>query len=111
MRVLPVTDEELNAAKEFSNGNFSIELASQFGLAGRINTIYTYDLDKNFIDEFRPKIEGLTTADIQRVAAKYFDTYHAAIVIVGDWEKVKVQVTPFGDVTLYDAEGNVITKS
>lgn len=110
MRVLPVTDEELNAAKEFSNGNFSIELASQFGLAGRINTIYTYDLDKNFIDDFRPKIDGLTTADIQRVAAKYFDTYHAAIVIVGDWDKVKDQVTPFGDVTLYDAEGNVITK-
>jgi zinc protease len=110
MRVLPVTDEELNAAKEFSNGNFSIELASQSGLAGRINTIYTFDLDKNFINDFRPKIEGLTTADIQRAAAKYFDTYRAAIVIVGDWEKVKDQVTPFGDVTLYDAEGNVITK-
>jgi hypothetical protein len=27
---------------------------------------------------------------------------------VGDWEKVKDQVTPFGDVTLYDAEGNVV---
>jgi len=110
MRVLPVTDEELNAAKEFSTGNFSVELASQFGLAGRINTVYIYDLDKNFINDFRPKIEGLTTADIQRVAAKYFDTYRAAIVIVGDWEKVKDQVTPFGDVTMYDAEGNVVTK-
>lgn len=110
MRVLPVTDEELNAAKEFSTGNFSVELASQFGLAGRINTIYTYDLDKNFINDFRPKIEGLTTADIQRVAAKYFDTYHAAIVIVGDWDKVKDQVTPFGDVTIYDAEGNVVAR-
>ena len=111
MRVLPVTDEELNAAKEFSTGNFSVELASQFGLAGRINTIYTYDLDKNFINDFRPKIEALTTADIQKAAAKYFDTYRAAIVIVGDWEKVKDQVTPFGDVTIYDSEGNVVTKS
>ena len=110
MRVMPVTDEELSAAKEFSTGNFSVELASQFGLAGRINTIYTYDLDKNFINDFGPKIEGLTTADIQRAAAKYFDTYHAAIVIVGDWEKVKDQVTPFGDVTIYDVEGNVVTK-
>src|ERR1051325_1629826 len=81
MRVLPVTDEELNAAKEYSTGNFSVELASQLGLAGRINTIYTYDLDKSFINDFRPKVEGLTTADIQRVAAKYFDTYHAAVVI------------------------------
>lgn len=110
MRVLPVTDEELNAAKEFQSGNFSVELASQAGLAGRINTIYTYDLAKSFIEDFRPKIEALTPADIQRVAAKYFDTYHAAIVIVGDWDKVKDQVTPFGDVTIYDAEGNVIQK-
>lgn len=110
MRVLPVTDEELNAAKEYSNGNFSVELASQFGLAGRINSIYTYDLDKSFINDFRPKIEALTPADIKRAAARYFDTYRAAIVIVGDWEKVKDQVTPFGDVTMYDAEGNVVSK-
>lgn len=110
MRVLPVSDEELNAAKEYSTGNFSVELASQFGLAGRINTIYTYNLDKSFINDFRPKIEALTPADIQRAAAKYFDTYRAAIVIVGDWEKVKEQVTPFGEVTMYDAEGNVVSK-
>jgi zinc protease len=110
MRVLPVTDEELSAAKEYSTGNFSVELASQQGLAGRISTIYTYELDKNFINDFRPKIEALTTADIQKAAAKYFDTYRAAIVIVGDWEKVKDQVTPFGEVTIYDSEGNVVTK-
>jgi predicted Zn-dependent peptidase len=110
MRVLPVTSEELDAAKQFSTGNFSVELASQLGLAGRINTIYTYGLDKNFINDFRPKIEALTPADIQRAAAKYYDTYRAAIVIVGDWEKVKDQVTPFGDVTMYDSDGNVITK-
>jgi len=110
MRVLPVSDEELNAAKEYSTGNFSVELASQSGLAGRINSLYTYDLSKSFIEDFRPKIEALTPADIQRVAAKYFDTYRAAIVIVGDWDKVKDQVTPFGDVTMYDAEGKVIGK-
>lgn len=110
MRVLPVTDEELNAAKEYQSGNFSVELASQAGLAFRINSIYTYDLDKSFIEDFRPRIAALTIADIQRVAAKYFDTYRAAVVIVGDWDKVKDQVTPFGDVTIYDADGNVITK-
>ena len=110
MRVLPVEDEELNAAKEFSTGNFSIELASQAGLAGRINTVYTYDLDRNFINDFRPKITALTKEDIQRAAAKYFDTYHAAVVIVGDWNVVKDQVKPFGDVTIYDPQGNVISK-
>jgi predicted Zn-dependent peptidase len=110
MRVLPVTDEELSAAKEYSTGNFSVELASQFGLASRINSVYTFDLDKSFISDFRPKIQALTTTDIRKAAAKYFDTYRAAIVIVGDWDKVKDQVTPFGEVTMYDAEGNVVTK-
>ena len=37
--------------KDHSTGNFSIELASQLGLAGRINTVYTYDLSKDFIFE------------------------------------------------------------
>src|SRR5215475_4127612 len=111
MRVLRVTDAELNAAYEFITGKFAVEIASQLGLAGCINTVYTYDLDRNFINDFRPKIEALTTTDIQKAAAKYFDTYHAAIVIVGDWDKVKDQVTPFGDVTIYDAEGNVVSKS
>jgi len=110
MRVLPVTDEELSAAKEYSTGNFSVVVASLKKKAGRINSVYTYDLDKSFINDFRPRIEALTTADIQKAAAKYFDTYRAAIVIVGDWDKVKDQVTPFGEVTIYDAEGNVVRK-
>ncbi|HEY0385564.1 MAG TPA: pitrilysin family protein [Pyrinomonadaceae bacterium] len=110
MRVAPVTDDELAAAKAYSTGNFSVELASQSGLAGRISTVYLYDLPKSFIEDFRPRIESLTTADIQRAAAKYFDTYHAAVVIVGDYSKVKDQVTPFGDVTLFDADGNMISQ-
>jgi predicted Zn-dependent peptidase len=72
-------------------------------------TIYTYDLSKDFITDFRPAIKALTAADIQKAAARYFDTYHAAAVIVGDGDKVKDQVTPFGDVTLFDAEGHVIS--
>ena len=109
MRVAPVTDEELASAKSYSTGNFSVELASQAGLASRINTVYLYDLPKTFIEDFRPRINALTPADIRRAATKYFDTYHAAVVMVGDYEKVKDQVTPFGDVTLFDAQGNVIT--
>jgi hypothetical protein len=52
----------------------------------------------------------LTTADIQKAGAKYCDTYRAPIVIVRDCDKVKDQVTPFAEVTMYDAEGSVVTK-
>lgn len=100
MRIEPVTDEELTSAKRYTIGSTEVELETQGGLANRINTIYTYDLPHDFLETFRPKVDAITAADVRKVAAKYFDTYRAAIVIVGDWSKVKEQVEPFGDVTV-----------
>jgi predicted Zn-dependent peptidase len=111
MRSAPVTAEELDAAKAYSTGQFSVELASQAGLAGRINTVYLYDLPRDFITTFKPKIDALTAADIQKAASKYFDASGFAVVIVGDYDKVKDQVAPYGEVTLFDAEGNPMTRT
>ena len=100
MRVLPVTKEELDSAKTYSIGGLSLEIESQAGLANRINTIYTYELSHNFLETFQERVNALGPADIQKMAAKYFDTYRSAVVIVGDYAQVKDQVAPFGDVTL-----------
>jgi predicted Zn-dependent peptidase len=100
MRVEPVTQEELDSAKTFSNGTMALELESQAGFASRIRTLYVYDLPHDFLTTFSEKINKLTPADIQQAAAKYFDTYHGAIVVVGDYKAVKSQVAPFGDVVL-----------
>ncbi|HET6268419.1 MAG TPA: hypothetical protein VFG11_11925, partial [Acidobacteriota bacterium] len=109
MRVAPVSKEELDEAKAYQNGNFSIELASQGGLAGRLATIYTYGLPHDFIQTFRTKVNAITAEDVERASAKYFDTYHCSVVIVGDYEKVKDQVDPFGDVKLYQATAETAT--
>ncbi len=100
MRVLPVAAEELDAAKVYSVGTLALEMESQGGLVSRINTIYTYELPRDFLQTFRDKVHALTPSDIQKAAAKYFDTYRGAIVIVGDYSQVKDQIAPFGDVTL-----------
>jgi predicted Zn-dependent peptidase len=107
MRVEPVTQEELDAAKTYSNGTMALELESQAGFASRIRTIYTYDLPRDFLTTFSEKINKLTPADIQRAAAKYFDTYRGAIVIVGDYKAVASQVAPFGDVVLVKSGADV----
>ena len=100
MRVEPVSAEELASAKSYSNGTMALEMESQAGFAGRIRTIYVYGLPRDFLQTFSEKVNALTPADIQRAAAKYFDTYHGAIVVVGDYKAVASQVTPFGDVVL-----------
>ncbi len=100
MRVEPVTPEELDSAKTYSNGTMALELESQAGFAGRIRSLYVYDLPRDFLKTFGEKINKLTAADIQQAAAKYFDTYRGAIVVVGDYKQVKTQVAPFGDVVV-----------
>ena len=100
MRVEPVTQEELDSAKTYSNGTMALELESQAGFAQRVRTLYVYDLPRDFLKTFGEKINKLTAADIQQAAAKYFDTYRGAIVVVGDYKAVKTQVAPFGDVVV-----------
>ncbi|HKS24446.1 MAG TPA: pitrilysin family protein [Thermoanaerobaculia bacterium] len=100
MRVEPVTKEELDAAKTYSNGTMALELESQAGFASRIRTLYVYDLPRDFLKTFSEKINALTPADIQKAAAKYFDTYRGAVVVVGDYKQVASQVAPFGDVVM-----------
>jgi predicted Zn-dependent peptidase len=104
MRIAPVTDEELASAKKYSVGTMELEIETQAGLAQRVATIYLYDLPHDFLQTFRDRIDKLTAADIQRAAAKYFDTYRGAIVVVGDYAQVKDQVAPFGDVTVVKAK-------
>ena len=100
MRVLPVTDEELQNDKAFAGGNLALEVESQGGFSNRIETIYKFGLQKDFLQTFGTKLNALTAADIERAAAKYFDTVHGALVVVGDYSKVKDQVAPFGDIKL-----------
>lgn len=104
MRVTPVTDEELASAKTLSIGSMQLELETQAGLAGRIATIYIFNLKHDFLQTFREGINALSAADIQRAAAKYYDTYRGAIVVVGDYNAVKDQVAPFGDVSVVKAK-------
>ncbi|MEA2341887.1 MAG: zinc protease [Thermoanaerobaculia bacterium] len=100
MRVEPVTAEELQSAKTYSIGGMELELESQNSLATRISTIYIDELSRDFLQTFREKVTALTPADVQRSAAKYFDTYRSAIVVVGDYKEIKDQIAPFGDVKL-----------
>jgi zinc protease len=98
MRVEPVTAEELESAKTYSIGGMELELESQASLAGRITSIYIDELPHDFLQTFRDKITAITPAEVQRSAARYFDTYRGAIVVVGDYKQIKDQLTPFGDV-------------
>src|SRR6202041_3296503 len=106
MRSLPVTVEELESARSYLTGVFSLGVATQDGLLGQISTIYLDHLPEDHLETYREKVHALTADDIVVAARRHFDSANAQIVLVGDRAQIAEQAALFGEVTEYDAQGN-----
>ncbi len=106
MRSLPVTAEELDSARSYLTGVFSLGVATQDGLVGQLATVYLDQLPEGYLETYREQIRALTAADVLAAARRHFDSANAQIVIVGDRAQVGEQAALFGPVTEYGADGN-----
>ena len=105
MRSLPVTNEELESARSYLTGVFSLGVATQDGVLGQLSTVYLDRLPENYLETYREKIHALTADDVLVAARRHFDSANAQIVLVGDREQIADQAALFGPVTEYDAHG------
>ena len=108
MRSTPVGEEELDDARNYVTGIFSLGLATQDGLAGQLATTTLEKLPDDYLETFRDRVLSLTSADVLDAARKYFDSARAQIVIVGDRAQIESQAALFGAPEVYDAQGNRI---
>jgi zinc protease len=106
MRSLPVTTEELESARSYLTGVFSLGVATQDGLLGQLSTIYLDRLPEDHLETYREKIHALTAEDVLAAARHHFDSPNAQIVMVGDRAQIADQAAVFGEVTEYDVQGN-----
>jgi zinc protease len=105
MRSLPVTAEELDSARSYLSGVFSLGVATQDGLLTQLSTSQLDRLPEDYLETYREKIRALTADDILEAARRHFDSANAQIVLVGDRAQIAPQAALFGDVTEYDASG------
>ncbi|HEX3377200.1 MAG TPA: pitrilysin family protein [Candidatus Acidoferrales bacterium] len=108
MRETPVGESELDDARVYMTGVFSLGLATQDGLAGQLATATLEKLPEDYLETYRDKIMALSSADVLDAARKYFDSANSQIVIVGDRAQIESQVAQFGTPEVYDAQGNRI---
>jgi zinc protease len=106
MRSLPVTTEELESARSYLSGVFSLGVATQDGVLGQLSTVYLDRLPEDYLETYREKIHALTAADILVAARRHFDSPNAQIVLVGDRDQIADQAAVFGPVTEYNAHGH-----
>ena len=108
MRSLRVTLDELDSARNYLTGVFSLGVATQSGLLGQLSTVYLDELPEDYLESYRERIHALTADDVVTAARRHFDSANAQIVVVGDPAQIGDQAALFGPVTEYDRAGNVV---
>jgi len=89
MRNEKVAPDELQNAKNYIIGNFSLLLSTQAGLADQILRARLLGLDADFLETIRSRVDAVTADQVTAAARAYILTDHPAIVVVGDAARLK----------------------
>jgi predicted Zn-dependent peptidase len=106
LRSLPVPAAELADAQNYMTGVFSMGLATQEGLLSQFSTVELNELPADYLETYRDNIRALTAEDLLATARKYFDSASMQIVVVGDRAQIEEQAWLFGELAVYDNQGN-----
>jgi zinc protease len=89
IRSAPVSSDALQNAKNYITGTFVLRLTSQSGLADQLLNVEVYGLPSDYLTTYRDRINALSAGDVQQAAQKYIQPDKAAIVVVGDADKLR----------------------
>ncbi|HSB29395.1 MAG TPA: pitrilysin family protein [Pyrinomonadaceae bacterium] len=106
----PVTDEELKTAKDNLIQGLPARFASVSAISQSITTLALQGLPDDYYQNYAKNVSAITKDDLLRVARKYIDLDHLAIVIVGDRSAVEasLKATNIAPITILDIEGNPV---
>jgi predicted Zn-dependent peptidase len=102
-----VPQAELEKAKAFITLGLPRDFETTLGTATQIRELLLYDLPLDYYASYIPRINAVTTEDVQRVARQYLDPDHLAIVVVGDRSKIAsgLEALQEGPIALRDLWG------
>jgi zinc protease len=98
----PITDYELDNAKNYITGNFPMQLETSNSVAGKLLSLDLYDIDKSFYNHYLSSVNSLTTDDLMKTAKKYIRPDELTIVVVGKLKKIKTQLKGFGNLEIIE---------
>ena len=108
----PVTEEELKTAKDSLIQRLPGAFASVGAINGAITGLWLEALPDTYYQQYAKSIAPIGADDVVRVAKKYLDLDHLAIVIVGDRKSIEepLRKTGIGPIVFLDIEGNVVDR-
>ena len=109
---IPVSQTEFNNNKQNLIRSFPGGFETNGQITGQFSSLVTYGLPDNFFAEYIRNINGVTMADVNRVANKYLTPDKMAILVVGDKALIEPklrEIEVWGSTIKYlDVEGKPI---
>jgi zinc protease len=84
----PVSPDELALGVAALTRGYARNFETAEQLARAVTQLAVYDLPDSYFDEFVPRLEGVTVADVTRVARQYLDPDRLTTLVVGDYSAV-----------------------
>lgn len=110
MREVSVPQKEFDDKRRGIIASFALTLESPQAVLGNHITRWIYKLPADYWDKLPDRIMAVTQPQVQDAAKKYLDPSKLQIVTVGEAAKIGDIVRKFGTVTVYDVNGNIISK-
>jgi predicted Zn-dependent peptidase len=96
MRETDVTDDELTAAKDYLIGVFPLRFETPGPVVTALAGLATAQLPDDELARYRPGISAVTAADVRRAAEEHLHPDRAAIVLLGDADRIAADVEAAG---------------
>jgi len=87
--VQPIPGDELAKSKNYVALSFPGEFETTGDLARKLEELVVYDLPEDTYSNFVTAVTKVTSADLQRLAARYIQADKMAVVVVGDRKTIE----------------------
>jgi predicted Zn-dependent peptidase len=85
----PVPADELARARNLEALGFPAAFETTTGMAGNMAELVIYGLPESFFNEYVPKIQAVSAADVERAVKQHLLPERFAIVVVGDLSRIE----------------------
>ncbi len=96
--------------KNYITRGYPREFETISQIASKLSEIVTYDLPKNYFNQFIPAVEAVDAKGLMGAMEKHLHPDSLLIVVVGDVEKIEpgIRELNLGKIHHLDAKGNLI---
>jgi len=98
----PITDEEIQRAKDDILNAFIFRLDSPDKILGERMTYEYYGYPPDWLDKYQAEIKKVTAAEVNRASAKYIHKDQLAVLVVGNTKEFDKPLTSLGAVKEID---------